>query len=141
VRKGPTLRFSEYQQRLKAFEHERDWDRVLPSHTFLHMGEELGEIGRILQCLEGYRDTDLGREALCELLAGELSDLTAFVFKLASQHGIDMDETMQAHLQKLLTRYHDIEQGQREMARYVAYQEKNLQWLHGQHPPHPEEDR
>lgn len=133
------LEFSEYQQRLKAFEQERGWDRVLPSHTFLHMGEELGEIGRVLQCLVGYRGTDLDREALCASLAGELADLTAFVFKLASQHGIDVGETMRTHLEKLETRYDDIAQGRQEMARYVAYQERNLGWIRGDTNLHVEE--
>jgi NTP pyrophosphatase (non-canonical NTP hydrolase) len=128
------LDLSEYQQRLAALERERGWDRVLPSHTFLHMGEELGEIGRILQCLEGYRTTELDRKELCQELAGELADLTAFVFKLASQHGVDMDQTMQSHLIKFVTRYQDIESGKQEMARYVAHQEKNLAWIRGQDP-------
>jgi NTP pyrophosphatase (non-canonical NTP hydrolase) len=125
------MEFSEYQRELKRLENERGWDRVLPSHTFLHMGEELGEIGRILQCLEGYRTTDLSREELCGKLAGELADLAAFVFKLASQHGIDMDSTMRAQLAKFLSRHQDIERGQQEMARYVSFQERNLDWVKG----------
>jgi NTP pyrophosphatase (non-canonical NTP hydrolase) len=98
------------------------------------MGEELGEIGRILQCLEGYRATELDRQALCQELAGELTDLTAFVFKLASQHGVDMDRAMQFHLDKFVARYQDVEGGRQEMARYVAHQEKNLAWIRGQDP-------
>ena len=123
------MQFSEYQHSLVSFERERGWDRVLPSHTFLHMGEELGEIGRVLQCLEGYRGTELSHEALCEQLAGELADLTAFVCKLASQHGIDMDQVMQAHLRRLAARYADVDQGRQEMDRYLAYQERNLEWI------------
>jgi NTP pyrophosphatase (non-canonical NTP hydrolase) len=128
------LRFDEYQQKLAALEHERGWDRVLSSHTFLHMAEELGEIGRVLQCLEGSRATRLDRGALCQELAGELADLASFVFKLASQHGIDMDRTMQSHLLKFVARYRDIESGRQEMARYVAHQDKNLAWIRGQDP-------
>ncbi|MBN1643017.1 MAG: hypothetical protein JXA09_17400 [Anaerolineae bacterium] len=123
--------FEAYQQGLLAFERERGWHRVLPSHTFLHMAEELGEIGRVLQCMDGYRTTDLSPEALRAALAGELADLTAFVFKLASQHGIDLGQTMEAHLRKVTTRYEDVEAGHEEMARYVSYQERNLDWLQG----------
>jgi NTP pyrophosphatase (non-canonical NTP hydrolase) len=125
------MEFSEYQRKLAALEQERGWDRVLPSHTYLHMGEELGEIGRVLQCLEGYRTTEKSREALSEELAGELADLMAFIFKLANQHDIDMDEMMQWHLEKFVSRHPDIEQGHREMARYVTYQERNLDWIKG----------
>lgn len=126
------MKFSEYQHALAALEQERGWERVLPSHTFLHMGEELGEIGRVLQCLEGYRTTDLSHGELCQELAGELADLAAFVFKLASQHGIDMDATMRAQLDKFVDRHEDVEQGRQEMARYVAYQERNLDWVKGE---------
>ena len=77
--------FEAYQEGLLAFERERGWDRVLPSHTFLHMAEELGEIGRVLQCLDGYRTSDQSPEALRDALAGELADLTAFVF-IVSEH-------------------------------------------------------
>lgn len=125
------MEFKEYQQQLVEMERERGWDRVLPSHTFLHMGEEMGEIGRVLQCFEGYRTTDQTTDQLREALAGELADLTAFIFKLASQFEIDMDQTMQAHLEKFCARYEDIEQGQAEMARYLACQEKNLAWIKG----------
>jgi NTP pyrophosphatase (non-canonical NTP hydrolase) len=129
--KAEAMEFLEYQRKLLALERERGWDRALPSHTFLHMGEELGEIGRVLQCLEGYRGTEQSHEALCEELAGELADLAAFIFKLANQHGIDMDETMRRHLEKFIGRHQDIEEGHREMARYVAYQKRNLEWIEG----------
>lgn len=125
------MKFSDYQQRLAELEQERGWDRVLPSHTFLHMGEELGEIARILECFEGYRATDLSDPELREALSGELADLTAFVFKLASQYGIDMGQTMRAHIAKFMSRHQDVQQGQEEMARYVAFQEKNMDWIRG----------
>ena len=125
------MKFSDYQQQLAELEHERGWDRVLPSHTFLHMGEELGEIARILECFEGYRSTDLTDSELRDALSGELADLTAFIFKLASQYGINMDRTMHAHIEKFMSRHDDVQQGQEEMARYVAFQEKNLDWIRG----------
>jgi len=125
------LTFAAYQRRLADLEHERGWDRILPSHTFLHMAEELGEVGRVVQCLEGYRESEATPEALRQELAGELADLAAFVFKLASQHGIDVATAMQDQLQKFVSRYDDVEQGRREMARYVAYQERNIEWIKG----------
>ncbi|MBW1951415.1 MAG: hypothetical protein JRJ18_18135 [Deltaproteobacteria bacterium] len=112
------MEFSAYQRRLESLERERGWDRVLPSHTFL-------------QCLEGYRGTDKSRETLCGDLAEELADLTAFIFKLASQHGIDMDETMRRHLDKFMERHRDVAEGRNEMARYIAYQERNLERIKG----------
>jgi NTP pyrophosphatase (non-canonical NTP hydrolase) len=125
------MEFREYQRQLDALERERGWERVLPSHTYLHMGEEMGEIARILECLEGYRTTDQSRAQLQEALSGELADLMAFLFKLANQHEIDMGSAMQAQLSKFAARYEDIERGRQEMARYVAHQEQNLTWIKG----------
>jgi NTP pyrophosphatase (non-canonical NTP hydrolase) len=127
--------FAEYQQQLDRLERERGWHRVLASHIFLHMGEELGEIARVLECLEGSRSTERTRDLLREDLADELADLMAFLFKLANQYGLDMGEAMQAQLHKFQARYHDVEQGRREMARYVAYQERNLAWVQGKQKP------
>ena len=126
------MNFSDYQNRLAELERDRGWDRVLPSHTFLHMGEEMGEIARVLQCFEGYRGTSLTEAELRTELSGELADLTAFIFKLANQYGVDMDRAMRAHIAKFLSRFEDIEQGQEEMARYMAFQEKNLNWIRGE---------
>ncbi len=125
------MEFRDYQRQLAEMEHERGWDRVLPSHTFMHMGEEMGEIARLLECFEGYRGSELSDQELRRALAGELADLTAFVFKLASQFGIDMDDTMQAHLAQFRVRFADVEQGRAEMARYLACQEKNFAWIKG----------
>lgn len=126
------MEFSEYQHQLDVLERERGWERVLPSHTFMHMGEEMGEIARLLECMEGYRGTERSPEALRADLAEELADLAAFIFKLANQHDIDIDAAMQAHLTKFVTRNHDIAEGRREMARYVAYQERNLERIRGE---------
>ena len=131
ARRG-TVEFWKYQSQLGELERERGWDRVLPSHTFLHMGEELGEIGRLLQFLEGYRKTDKSRQELRSELAGELADLLAFVFKLANQYDVDIDRAMQDHLEAFVERYWDVEQGRQEMARYIAHQERNLEWMRGQ---------
>jgi NTP pyrophosphatase (non-canonical NTP hydrolase) len=126
------MEFSEYQRRLNTLEQERGWERVLPSHTFMHMGEEMGEIARLLECMEGYRGTDRSLEALHADLAGELADLTGLIIKLANQHDIDIDAAMQAHLEKFATRNQNIAECQGEMARYVAYQERNLMWIKGE---------
>jgi len=126
------VEFSDYQQQLQSLERERGWDRVLTSHTFLHMAEEMGEIGRVLQYLEGYRDTDHSAVQLREELAEELADLMAFIFKLASQHDIDMGKAMRAQMKKFVARNRDVDVGQREMARYTSFQERNLRWIKGE---------
>jgi NTP pyrophosphatase (non-canonical NTP hydrolase) len=89
------MHIREYQQWLEAWDRARTWDRVLPSHTLLHALEELGEISKLVQMIEGYRapkPADL--DAVRTELALELSDLQVMLFKIAYLCGIDMEEAM-----------------------------------------------
>ncbi len=49
------MHIREYQAWLREWDEARDWDRVLPSHTLLHAVEEMGEISKLVQMIEGYR--------------------------------------------------------------------------------------
>ncbi len=94
------MHIHEYQAWLEAWDKARTWDRVLPSHTLLHALEELGEISKLVQMVEGYRalkPPDL--EQVRDELALELSDLQVMLFKIAYLCGIDM-ETAMIHGQK-----------------------------------------
>ncbi|MCB0132472.1 MAG: MazG-like family protein, partial [Caldilineaceae bacterium] len=84
----------EYQNWLRAWDEARGWDRVLPSHTLMHATEELGEVSKLVQMIEGYRACADLEQARREL-ALELSDLQVMLFKLAYQCGVDMDDAMQ----------------------------------------------
>lgn len=90
------MHIREYQAWLEEWDRKRTWDRVLPSHTLLHAMEELGEISKLVQIIEGYRapgDEDL--ESIRRDLALELSDLQVMIFKIAYLCGIDMEEAME----------------------------------------------
>jgi NTP pyrophosphatase (non-canonical NTP hydrolase) len=102
------MHIREYQQWLEEWDRTRTWDRVLASHTLLHAMEELGEISKLVQMLEGYRpiepdDLELWRQEL----ALELSDLQVMLFKLAYQCGIDMESAMAAGQRKADARFPD----------------------------------
>lgn len=49
------MHIRDYQQWLEEWDKARTWDRVLPSHTLLHALEELGEVSKLVQMIEGYR--------------------------------------------------------------------------------------
>src|SRR5687767_4534313 len=90
------MHIHEYQQWLEAWDRARTWDRILPSHTLLHALEELGEISKLVQMVEGYRDPkDKDLNAIRAELALELSDLQVMIFKIAYLCGIDMEDAMQ----------------------------------------------
>lgn len=113
------MHIREYQQWLEAWDRERNWDRILPSHTLLHALEELGEISKLVQVVEGYRDPkgrDIG--TIRDELALELSDLQVMIFKIAYLCGIDMEEAMRRGQVKADQRFPDPSLGPADQAAY-----------------------
>jgi NTP pyrophosphatase (non-canonical NTP hydrolase) len=113
------MHIREYQQWLEEWDRTRTWDRVLASHTLLHAMEELGEISKLVQMLEGYRPVEPDDLALWrQELALELSDLQVMLFKLAYQCGIDMESAMAAGQRKADARFPDPATGPAERDAY-----------------------
>ncbi|MCL4858211.1 MAG: hypothetical protein KJZ93_02345 [Caldilineaceae bacterium] len=115
------MHIREYQRWLEAWDHERAWDKVLPSHTLLHALEELGEISKLVQMIEGYRapnPADL--ETLRSELALELSDLQVMLFKIAYLCGVDMEEAMIRGQQKADARFPNPAAGPADQRAYWA---------------------
>lgn len=120
------MHIREYQAWLEAWDRERTWEQITLSHTLLHAMEELGEVSKQVQMLEGYRtpkpaDLDVVRAEL----ALELSDLQVMLFKIAYLCGIDMEDAMIRGQQKADARFPDPASGPPEReaywARYKAY--------------------
>jgi NTP pyrophosphatase (non-canonical NTP hydrolase) len=108
LRMSPTMHIREYQAWLEAWDRARTWDRILPSHTLLHALEELGEISKLVQMVEGYRDPqEKDLAAIRDELALELSDLQVMLFKIAYLCGIDMEDAMQRGQVKADQRFPD----------------------------------
>ena len=113
------MHIREYQEWLEQWDKERTWDQVLLSHTLLHAVEEMGEISRHVQAIEGYRalDPDEIETARAEL-ALELSDLQVMLFKVAYLCGIDMEEAMIRGQAKADRRYPDPADGPADREQY-----------------------
>ena len=102
------MHIREYQAWLEGWDKTRTWEQVTLSHTLLHALEELGEISKLVQMLEGYRapkPDDL--DAVRRELALELSDVQVMLFKLAYLCDIDMEEAMILGQQKADARFPD----------------------------------
>jgi NTP pyrophosphatase (non-canonical NTP hydrolase) len=113
------MHIREYQQWLEEWDRARTWDRVLPSHTLLHAVEELGEVSRLVQILEGYRQSDgADLESVRAELALELSDLQVMIFKIAYLCGIDMEDALILGQAKADLRYPDPASGPSERDAY-----------------------
>src|SRR6476619_1106528 len=113
------MQIREYQQWLETWDKARGWDQVLPSHTLLHALEELGEVSKLVQMIEGYRALKPPAiEQVRDELALELSDLQVMLFKIAYLCGIDMETAMQRGQQKADQRFPDPAAGPAEQAAY-----------------------
>ncbi|MCO6451413.1 MAG: hypothetical protein J5I90_11560 [Caldilineales bacterium] len=123
-----TLSISEYQNWLHAYDIERGFDQVLPSQTLVHALEEMGEIAREVLYLDGYRE-DEDREGRRALLAAELADCMTFLFKLAYQFDIDMEQALRENQPKAYQRF-PVEQGRMLIDRYIQRQRRGMErWL------------
>jgi NTP pyrophosphatase (non-canonical NTP hydrolase) len=118
------MHIREYQTWLQAYDKVRGWDRVAPSHTFLHLIEEIGEIAREVEYLEGYRDTDDAAEVRTRL-AEELADAATFLYKLAYQCDIDLEDALKGNMTKAENRF-SVDFGRADTQRYLARQAENL---------------
>lgn len=120
------MQIQEYQAWLQAWDHERGWDRGLLSHTLLHAVEEMGEVSKLVQMVEGYRALPPeGLDHVRELLALELSDLLVMLFKVAYLCEIDVESALRMGMAKADRRYPDAAAGPAEQAaawaRFAAY--------------------
>jgi NTP pyrophosphatase (non-canonical NTP hydrolase) len=87
------MRISEYQQWLKAWDEAREFDKADPGLTVVHALEELGEVAREVLFLKGYKK-DFVPEEHRQALANELADTIVFLFKLAYQYDIDIEDAL-----------------------------------------------
>lgn len=113
------MHIREYQQWLKEWDEARTWDQILPSHTLLHAMEELGEVSKLVQMLEGYRPLNPADEdEVKDLLALELSDLQVMLFKIAYLCDIDMEDAMTRGQAKADARFPDPATGPEDRRAY-----------------------
>lgn len=113
------MHIHEYQTWIQAWDQARTWDKTLPSHVMLHAIEELGEISKHVQMLEGYRDPK-GKDPnlIRDELALEFSDLQVMLFKVAYLCGIDMEKAMQRGQAKADERFPNPEDGPADQLAY-----------------------
>ena len=89
------MEIADYQQWLRAWDEARKFDKADPGLTLVHAMEELGEVAREVLFLKGYKK-DAMPEAHRQALARELADTIVFLFKLAYQFDIAIQEAMLA---------------------------------------------
>jgi NTP pyrophosphatase (non-canonical NTP hydrolase) len=123
------MHIRDYQTWLQAYDEARGWDKIAPSHTFLHLSEEIGEIAREVEYLEGYREAD-DTQRVRTRLAEELADAATFLFKLSYQCGVDLEDALHRNKTKAEERF-SVDFGQADIKRYLAHQASNLARIQG----------
>jgi len=118
------MQIREYQSWLQGYDRVRGWDRIAPSHTFMHLIEEVGEIAREIEYVEGYREATDPAEVSARL-SEELADAATFLFKLAYQCGVDLQDALRANMDKAEERF-SVDFGRADTERYLARQAENL---------------
>ena len=116
------MHIREYQTWLQAWDHARGWDQVSAAHTMVHAMEEFGEVARLVLQWEGYKEA-ASPEKLRAELAEEMSDLLVFLFKVAYQTGIDLEDALIAGQKKADERYPDLGEARDELTRFQARQQ------------------
>jgi len=114
------LEIREFQSWLERWDKDRGWDEVDPSHTLLHIVEEIGEIARRVLYFEGYK-SGKSEEELRRELSAEIADALTMLFKLAAQFGIDVEESLEANMEKVEARF-PVEAARKEMDLYKKVQ-------------------
>ncbi len=123
------MHIREYQEWVEAWDKARGWDKVLPAHTLVHALEEMGEVARLVLAWEGYKQAE-DRERVRQELAEELSDLFVFLFKLAYQVGIDVEEALRQGQSKADARFPDLAEAIAEGERYRQQLRANVARIH-----------
>jgi NTP pyrophosphatase (non-canonical NTP hydrolase) len=111
------MQIREYQEWLQRWDQARGWDQVSPAHTLVHALEEMGEVARLVLQWEGYKEPE-SAEVLHARLEEELSDVFIFLFKLAYQTGVDVEDALARGQAKADNRHSDLEQANAELERY-----------------------
>jgi NTP pyrophosphatase (non-canonical NTP hydrolase) len=124
------MHIREYQKWLQMWDQARGWDRVSPAHTLVHALEEMGEVARLVLQWEGYKEAE-SAEALRAGLEEELSDVFVFLFKLAYQTGVDVEDALARGQAKAESRHADLGEASAELERFRLRQVEVVRALGG----------
>lgn len=100
----------------QQFEHERGWEHFPASLVYIHLIEELGEIGRHILFDEGYKVQGLGHRAK-QNLKREFGQVLSLLLQLANRAHIDLEDAYRDELQLMEKRF-DPATWQHYMQRY-----------------------
>jgi NTP pyrophosphatase (non-canonical NTP hydrolase) len=82
---------ADYQQYVKKICAERGWDKANTLQTWLLFTEEVGELAKAIRDTNGlFQETD--KANVRENLEGEFADVLSYIFDLANQMNVDLEQ-------------------------------------------------
>lgn len=85
------MHLSEIQLEKRRFDEERRWDVFSASQVFVHLVEEIGEIGRSILYAEGYKKGGLGHANAPSEVHREYAQSFSLLIQLANMQGINLE--------------------------------------------------
>jgi NTP pyrophosphatase (non-canonical NTP hydrolase) len=85
------MELSQIQKLHEGFVRSRGWDRFPASLLFVHLEEELSEIGKHILFEEGYKAEGMGDSTRREDVKSEVGQVFSLLLQLASHFNIDVE--------------------------------------------------
>lgn len=100
-----TMNLSELQHQKKRFDEDRNWNSFPASQVFVHLVEEIGEIGRSVLYKEGYKKEGLGHSEAPSQVQREYAQSLSLLIQLANIHGVDLEEAYHEEMRIMRRRF------------------------------------
>ena len=90
------MNLDDIQKKKLEFDTERGWHKNRASNVFVHLIEELGEVGRYISFEEGYKKKGggSGRDIDKNELSREVAQVFLLFLQLASYYEIDLEKAV-----------------------------------------------
>lgn len=101
------MKLNEMQKIKQDFDRDRNWDKLDASNVFVHLVEELGEIGRHINFEESYKKDKSGHSKNInrEELNREFAQVLMLFLQLANHYKIDLEMAFEKELQIMQKRF------------------------------------
>ncbi len=104
------MELNEIISTLKLFLEERNWLKYSPNDVFIHLVEELGEIGKHLIFASGYKNEEQGHQKpQSKELSREFAQVFTLLLQLCILHDIDLEEAWVKEMDIMRERFSPID--------------------------------
>lgn len=99
------MHLSDMQLRKKEFDEERGWNEFTLSQVYVHLTEEIGEIGRHILYFEGYKKQGLGHAEAPRSVNREFAQCLGLILQLANMTQVDLEEAYLSEVRIMRRRF------------------------------------